>query len=278
LYLNSTINETELIFILIREIAFSVLGYSERLLSSGESKIDSFEQLFNSYKAGYFSNALVLPKDSLLREMKLFFAQPTIKPDTLQKMARNLGGNRESLFQRLCHLLPTFFEMDRLFLVKFEYNSVTGKYALIRKPHLSQLHNPYRYQQHQHFCRFELAYQLLCNNHQQPVLPLIDGIQRSYFNETGEEYLCFATAFQLDADPTCSRCQIFGIGLNDKTRQQMHFLSDSAINQQTVGTTCEMCHYADCPVRVAAPLPNEPIKDEDIQSAMNAIVNDCHKS
>ncbi len=120
LYLNSIISQREMVFLLSREIALNYLGFDERVPFSHNAKLDSFDQLYNHFKAGYFATALLIPKDIFLERLKDFFNQDKWNQNEFTQWSQEYPGTFEGFALRLTQMLPTFFEIDQIFFWSFE--------------------------------------------------------------------------------------------------------------------------------------------------------------
>jgi hypothetical protein len=81
--------------------------------------------------------------------------------------------------------------------------------------------------------------------------PQIAGIQRSVFENSGQDYLVFASAYQKSQNPTDIATVSLGLLVTPQLQKQVSWLNSSAINKRTVNDTCERCSISDCQERLA---------------------------
>jgi len=60
-------------FIYAREIGYHALSLKERAVTSSWLKVESFDQVFNNFKASYFAGALLIDQKTLKREVQVHF-------------------------------------------------------------------------------------------------------------------------------------------------------------------------------------------------------------
>ena len=262
LYLNAALSNREKTFILIKEIAHRYLKHETRLQSSPQHQIDSFESVFNNFRASYFSSALLIPKDSFLQRLDAFFMTQKWDPAHLLDWVREYPGTYESFFHRLSQILPKFYGLNHIFFLTFRYDPRHKSFKLTRELHLSELHSPRPAKTNENYCRRWITTKLLQQLHAENKKHLV-GIQKSSFFGSDNEYLNFSLAHADELDPEKKVCVTLGVLVTPELKKQIQFADDLAIPKHQVADTCEQCGIADCQERVAPASLLEEKRNED---------------
>ncbi|NJK84055.1 MAG: helix-turn-helix domain-containing protein, partial [Saprospiraceae bacterium] len=115
LYLNKGLNRAQELFLLARELGFQFLDLKERPYLTRIEQVDSFEQLLNNFKASYFSVALLMPEQVLIKDIRQLAEQTSWKPQILIALLKKYEVTPEMFLQRLTNLLPHHFGINDLF-------------------------------------------------------------------------------------------------------------------------------------------------------------------
>ncbi len=254
LLLNGRLNERQRTFQLAKELGFNVLDLKERPFTSNFLRINSFEQTLNNYKAAYFAVAILINRQAFVRDIQLFFNQPVWDGQMLLGLMAKYQASPEVLFQRF-NLLTKEFGLDKVFFLRFIHDLDRDGFDMDKELHLNRRHQPHASGLNEHYCRRWLSLTLLRDLQQQQQgetsTPMLAGVQRERFLDTGEEYLCIAVAKQ--GYPTLDRnvSVTLGVLLDDHTKQTIRFWDDPAITRRVVNVTCERCGLTDCLDRAA---------------------------
>ncbi len=257
LLLNSRLNERQRAFQLAKELGFNVLDLRERPLASNFLKINSFEETLNNYKAAYFAVAILVNRRAFVRDISDFFSKEKWDEKGLLEMMAKYQASPEVLFQRF-NVLTNDFQLDKVFFLRFIHDLERDVFDIDKELHLNRRHQPHATGLNEHYCRRWLSLSLLRdlqNQQNQNVsrVPLLAGVQRAAFLDTGEEYLCIAVA--KPGYPTLGRnvSVTLGVLLDDHAKRTIRFWNDPAIPRATVNVTCQRCSLADCAERAAPP-------------------------
>ena len=257
LLLNGRLNERQRTFQLAKELGFNVLELKERPLTSNFLRITSFEQTLSNYKAAYFAVAILINRQAFVHDIRDFFSQPVWDGQILLRLMAKYQASPEVLFQRF-NLLTKEFGLDKVFFLRFIHDLDRDGFDMDKELHLHRRHQPHASGLNEHYCRRWLSLTLLrdlqsLQQQTDPALPLLAGVQRERFLDTGEEYLCIAVAKQ--GYPTLDRnvSVTLGVLLDEHTKRTIRFWDDPAIPHRIVNVTCERCPLADCLERAAPP-------------------------
>ncbi len=257
LLLNGNLTEEQKIFQFGKELGFNILNLKERAYTSSLLRVQSFEETLNHYKAGYFSVALSIQRDSFVKEVEQWLKRDKWNGDTLLRMLIKYNATPETLYQRLTNILPRFFGLEKLFFLRVIQNRKTGVFDLNKELHLNRKHHPHRNSLHEHYCRRWVSVTILQDLEKLALTEggqnanLLVGIQRSKYFNTNDEYLCFTIARRTE---TQNVSVTIGILIDQEAKQQIKFLADESLPIREVSTTCERCAVRDCAERATEPI------------------------
>ena len=158
LLVNGKLYQRQVKFLLARELGYKYLNLQERSQTSTPDEVKSFQQLLNDFRAAYFSGVLLMPRKTILADLKEFFALPTWNPQPLDDMLAKYDVTPEMLFYRFSELIPQHFNIQIHFLRFHQENS---KYRLIKHLNMNQLLVPGGIGLKEHYCRRWLSVRLL---------------------------------------------------------------------------------------------------------------------
>ena len=258
LLLNSSLTPMQQAFQFGKELGFENLQLSERASTSSLLRGRVFEEVINHSKAIYFSVALHIPHDAIIRDMKEFFAQPKWDGEAFLSIMKRYDASPEMYYHRLTNVLPRYFGMGKMFFLRFLHDPQTDRFEVDKELHLNRRHHPHGNGLFEHYCRRWVALSLLKDLHQmQREGVSVDNIvraQRSHYFGTEDEYLCLTIARPGYPTPNRNVSVTIGILITPETEERIAFLGDPAIQRREVNKTCERCALRDCEVRAADPL------------------------
>ena len=269
LFLNTGLTRAQRNFLLGREIAYQWLRVKERPVATPPQKAQTFDMMLNSFKASYFSAALIMPRERLVSSVEKLFGQTKWQPRGFLEMMEEYDATPEMVMQRLTNVLPTVFDLRNLFFLRFVKSS--DGIILTKELHLSHLHNPHANERNQHYCRRWVSTRIFDELSDTNGLALLPQI--SEFHDS--EYFCWAIAFPNVSNPGEQISVMVGMRIDDHVRKVIRFMDDPAIPRKKVDVTCEQCAILDCEARVAPPTAhrakeNEIAIEADIDDILNS--------
>jgi XRE family transcriptional regulator, fatty acid utilization regulator len=262
LLLKSTLNGQQRAFQFGKELGFNTLALKDRAFTASLLRVKTFDEALNHFKAGYFSAALLMFQDDFVKDMAAFLKME--KWDNglfLEQLMTKYQATPEMLFQRMTNVLPRFFGLKKLFLLRFIHNLETNKFDINKELHLNRRHHPHGNGLDEHYCRRWISISLLKElNDAQKVDSedsthikdkLLIGVQRSQYFKTNDEYICFTVARPSGAKNISIT---IGILIDNESKEKIKFLNDSSISCREVSTTCERCGVQDCKERAIQPI------------------------
>lgn len=257
LLLNGRLTEMQKAFQFGKELGFKYMDLKERANTASLLRVNSFEEVLSHFKAGYFSAALLINKESFIHDMEAFFDRPSWDGEFILNLLRKYQVSQETLVQRMTNVLPRFFGLDNLFMLRFIHTPSTKHFKMDKELHLNRKHRPHGNALSEHYCGRWQSVSLLNSlaDMQQSgrYTGALVAVQRSQYFETDDEYLCFTLARPAYPSPEKNVSITIGILIDQTLKEKVKFLNDPAISIKQVNTTCERCPIKNCDVRTAPP-------------------------
>ncbi len=246
-YLNQNLCDREKVFILLKEMAYEFLKLENRLYSNYTSSAESFDLIFNNFKASYFASSVLIPEKDFLDEISSFFSQVDYSPSHFLAWVESYPGNYSSFFHRLTQLLPKKPEFKEIFFFRSLYDTHSQKFSLEKDFHLSSSQTPHRVKTSEHYCRRWIT-SSLCQQMEENKSSVEAAAQLSRFWNTTNQYLCFSLAHRHELNQNQISCLTIGILVNEKVKDKIKFFKN--VISKEVSSTCEKCGLLDCESRV----------------------------
>ena len=257
LLMNGGLTDVQTAFQYGKELGFNALNLVDRANTSSLVRVNTFEEVLNHFKANYFAAALLINKNTFIGDMESFLGRPTWDGEALSKVMEKYQASPEMLLQRLTNLLPEYFGLDNIFLLRFIHTPADNTYIIDKELHLNQRHHPHSNGLYEHYCRRWLAISLLSDLYSMQkkgkYAGTIVGAQISKYYNTEDEYFCITFARPAYPSPDKNVSVTVGILLDENTRTKIGFLDDPSISYKVVNQTCERCPIEDCEERAARP-------------------------
>ena len=256
LLLNANLNDMQKAFQFGKELGFNYLKLAERANTSKLLNADNFEAALNHFRAGYFSAAILINQQRFITDVRSLFQLQNWQPEAFLQLLENYRATPEMIFQRFTNVLPNYFNLKKIFFLRFIHHKETNKFQINKELHLSRRHQPHGNGLFEHYCRRWVAISSLKDLEQmqaQHTVPsTLISVQRSKYFGTADEYLCF-TISRLDyPSPIHNISVTLGIAIDENLKKTVQFLDDPAIPSRMVNNTCERCAIENCQERVAA--------------------------
>jgi transcriptional regulator with XRE-family HTH domain len=257
LLLNSRLKSSQIKFLLLREIGYQFLDLTDRAFTSAPDQVDSFQQVYNDFRASYFAGAVLMPRAPMIDDIQTSFAQTTWQPELLMHLLERYDVTPEMLLYRFSELIPQFFGVPLHFL---RFHSNDNRYRLIKQLNMSRLLLPSGIALREHFCRRWLTVRLLrelesAGGEQDFADKPLVGAQISEFYESRDRFLCLGFARPLSLSPSVNSSVIVGFRVDNELRRDVQFLNDPALPSVIINETCERCPLTpeQCTVRAVPP-------------------------
>ncbi|MDM8519897.1 XRE family transcriptional regulator [Anaerolineales bacterium HSG6] len=256
LLLNSALRDSQIKFLLARELGYQYLNLKKRANTSAPDTVDSFQQVLNDFKASYFAGALLIPQSMILEDVKAFFRSETWHEAHLLGLLGKYDVTPEMLLYRISELMPQFFGIKPHFV---RFNGARGNYELIKQLNMNKLLLPSSGTVlDEHHCRRWLAVGLLreMSEYKERVngQPLV-GVQISEFLRSKERVFSFGFVRPLALSPHLGSSVTMGFSITPEVTDTIRFINDSAIPVKLIHETCERCPLTaeECQERAVEP-------------------------
>ncbi len=252
LVISDRIEKEQELFIYAKEIAFSHLKFENRLTTFPWIQFNNFDDVLNNFYASYFAGVLLIPRISLLADLKILFQKTEITPLHFKALLRKYKVAPETFFQRLTNILPEDFGFKDLFFLRFSYDLKHKSYELTKELHFSSSHAPRAYQSKEHYCRRWISLKVFNNIEKGEEESF--GIQISSYPDHDESYLILSSATKDPFVENQYRSISIGLPITDFLKKKISFLSSKIVQKEQVGVTCERCSILDCDLRKRNPV------------------------
>lgn len=259
-YLNPELSDTQKAFQLIREIAYSYLNLKERPLTSTIVRVKTFEEALNNFKASYFANALQMPYELVIEDVKKWFFQKKWNEDFLLRLIAKYKVSPETFLYRITTVIPQEFGIQGIFFLRAYNKRLPGEYLLDKELHLGQQHRPHASGLDKTYCRRWAAIRSLSaltrlreKNRGKVQKPLII-VQRSHYLNTELDYLVISIARPHQSDLNSNSSVTIGFSFTKELPTKIKFAEDEKIQELQVNHICEACSLTDCRERAAKPI------------------------
>lgn len=252
LLVSSDTDDSQRMFIYAKEIAYNYLNISDRLFTFSWIKFERFDQVLNNFLASYFAGALLIPRKSLVKDLKVFFENEKFDTVSFLKLMSKYTDSPETFYQRLTNILPKDFNLKNLFFLRFSSKPERNYVKLTKELHITNLLEPHANETDEHYCRRWISLQTLSKIADSSSEHLFDS-QISFYTHSGVEYFTMSSATKDPFKSGYFRSIGFGIMITPNSTSKINFLKDENMKRKEVGVTCESCRIVDCQERVAPP-------------------------
>ncbi len=253
LYLNSRMSPEQTAFQISKEIGFHYLRLDPRPLASTPQSVNSFQQVLNNFKAGYFAVALMIEERSFLQRLEQAFSASSFSSGDLVHWIDEFGVSPDVLFQRF-NVMTAHWGLDHVFYHRMAYRPEDDHYRLDKELHLHREDRRYAGRLDEQYCRRWLSSQLISQVVASPHAAPATGFMKATFHRTGETFLCLGMARSASFRPGEWTAVMIGVRVDKAARKYIHFVDDPAIPHMEINLTCERCDIQDCAERVSQPV------------------------
>ncbi|ASW76051.1 DNA-binding protein [Chryseobacterium piperi] len=251
LLLNKKLEKDQRVFILAKEIGFTILYLKNRPNTYSWLDFGSFEEILNNFYASYFAGALLISKEKIIENTSDFFLQNSWKPQSFTSLIDSFTNSPETFYYRLTNILSSEIGIKDLFYLCLVKKKGSDKIQILKELHLNHQQAPHANATNEHYCRRWIAVKNLHHLKQNETLT---DAQISHYKDQGISYLVISTSQKNPFSDGSNRSYCLGILLNSQTIKKINFIKSPSLQTINVGVTCESCSIADCEVRQAPPV------------------------
>ncbi len=258
LLINKNLEPGQRAFTYGREIGFQVMAMSPRPYISSQTEAESFEQVLNNFKASYFAGAVLIPRETLISRLSVFFANTSWKPREFVGLLNEFEATPEIFLHRISSLMSQHFGISQLFFLRFDHLASNGSFRLAKEMHLAKL--PFIHgSAHEHYCRRWISLKIvedlaaLQREGQWDGVPLC-GAQIAEYIDSSNRYLLLTLAKPSPPRRGYNSSVTLGFAIDDRLKMLVRFLDDRSLRPVAVNETCERCRLTDCDERTSPPV------------------------
>jgi transcriptional regulator with XRE-family HTH domain len=258
LLLNNNLSDAQKAFIAGKEIAYNFLGIKDRSYLYSSVRLNTFDHLINYFKVSYFSTALLINSNSLIKEINKIFISPAWDGQSFLSLINKFNTTTEIFFQRITSLSSKIYNLNKFFFYRINHNIASDDFNLINELKLNTQRNFGIHQFVEHFCRRWISIDILKEYEIQlekdkDFSERIIRISIAKFYESDDEYLCITVAQRGNLRKDQLSSLTIGYLVDETLKRNVKFLSDPKIPVNVVNETCERCRITKCKERAAAP-------------------------
>ncbi len=280
IYINKVLSNPQRSFILGKEIAYNHLSITDRSHIYSASNLDSFDQLLNNLNASYFSTALLIPKENMIRDFGTFLNLKKWNNNFLLNLLNKYKVTPEMLFQRISNVAPKYFHINKFYFLRFNCDRNSDQFELSKELHLNTHQNPGGYHSNEHYCRRWISIGVINelkrkHKNKSNIEKSIIGVQKSKFINSNDEYLSISIAKPSRIRKNAYSSVTLGFLVDTDLEKKVGFLNDPKIKVREVNDTCENCSLINCKERVADPTTVQKRKaKENVKIVIEKLISD----
>lgn len=268
-------------FLMAREVGFAFLNITERPRTSSWLNVESFDQVFNNFRASYFAGALMMNRETMIADLHKMFQKKQWDEKYMRSILARYEITPEMFLFRLTELSSKFFGLEKLHFFRFNHDLDRNTFRLMKFLNMSQGFVHFGLEENEAHCRRWLPISILKNLAMMKKQALgassIIAVQRSRIVGTTTEYFTIAFARSLSLNERSDTSVAIGFLMDEQFKKTVKFWSDPSIPIVEVNETCERCPLTDaqCKDRVAPPFVHRAEQQHSTQEkALERIIAD----
>lgn len=255
IFINSRLLPQQKKFILARELGYRILKLKERAETSSWVKVETFEQIFNNFKASYFAGALLVPEQEIAKDLRNWLTNEKFNGEALSELMRKYDSTPEMFLYRMSQVMPSHFGVVKLHYMRLNHNLNNDSFNITKELNLTNVFIPRSIGPGEHQCRRWAATaglkQLAKEEHEANDVKV--SAQRSTFVERGKTFFNIAVVRSKALGDNTNTGMTLGFLIDDDFKDKAAFWNDPDVQDSEVNETCERCPFTDCESRVSEP-------------------------
>lgn len=275
IYVNSRLLPQQKKFILARELGYRILKLKERATTSSWIKVETFDQIFNNFKASYFAGALLIPEQEIVKDLETWLTNEKFDGDALTKLMQKYDSTPEMFLYRMSQVMPSQFGVVKMHYMRLNHDLKNDSFHITKELNLTNVFVPRSIGPGEHQCRRWAATaglnQLAKTEHEPEEVRV--SAQRSTFVERGKTFFNIAVVRSKALGGQTNTGMTLGFLIDDTFKAKAAFWNDPDVQNSEVNETCERCPFTDCESRVTEPtifnaLKNQQSREESLEKFM----------
>jgi transcriptional regulator with XRE-family HTH domain/Zn-dependent peptidase ImmA (M78 family) len=279
LWINSRLQPQQKKFILARELGYRILKLKERATTSSWVKVETFDQIFNNFKASYFAGALLIPEQEMVKGLSVWLTNTTFDGDALTKLMQKYDSTPEMFLYRMSQVMPSHFNVRKMHYMRLNHKLEDDSYHITKELNLTNVFIPRSIGPGEHQCRRWAATAGLHQLANEPHDPLEVRVsaQRSTFVERGKTFFNIAVVRSKSLGDNTNTGMTLGFLIDDDFKQKAAFWNDPDVQESEVNETCERCPFENCESRVSDPTIFKALQKQQSREDSLAAFMDEHQ-
>lgn len=244
-------------FVLAKELGYRFMTLTERALTSSWIKVESFDQVYNNFKASYFASALLIPESLLLNDLKQWLASPVFQGEHLNELIDRYDATPEMFLYRMSQLMPHHFGLHKMHYMRLHNDVGVDTFEIAKELNTTTIFTPRGIGPSEHHCRRWVSIALLQEAAQRQqageAAHSVVAAQRSLFISQQKTFFNFAVVRPRSLGQNSNTAMTLGFLIDERFKETAAFWQDPAVPEMEVHETCERCPLTDCSSRAAEP-------------------------
>ncbi len=255
IWINSRLLPQQKKFILARELGYRILKLKERAVTSTWIKVETFDQIFNNFKASYFAGALLIPENEIAKDLAVWLKNETFDGNGLYRLMNKYDSTPEMFLYRMSQVMPSQFGIAKMHYMRLNHKLDQDSFHITKELNLTNVFIPRSIGPGEHQCRRWAATaglkQLAKEDHEANEVNV--SAQRSTFVERGKTFFNIAVVRSKSLGENTNTGMTLGFLIDKDFKEKVAFWNDPAVQESEVNETCERCPFENCESRVSEP-------------------------
>lgn len=238
LLINKKLSQTQITFILSREVCFNILKAKKRPQTSSWIETLSFEHVLNNFRSYYMSSALLLDERSFTKGLVDFTKKEVFNPQEVVALIKETNVSAEVFMLRITNLVPKYFRYSKLFFTRYNHSLNDNTYTLSKALNGADLSQSESNHLEDKACQRWVAIDALTrlekaqnsNGTNQPICT----IHKVRFESSTNQYLVISMTHAIEPGNNLNCCISVGFLLNERFLAQTKFAHDMSIQEHII--------------------------------------------
>lgn len=234
--INAKMAENQKAFLYAKELGYQYLKISgERALMTPWPRATSFDHVLNNSRASYFAGALLIPSETLVKQLEQLFTSKKWDADKLVEILETYNSSPEMFMVRLGNLIPKHFGLSGMFFMRFDHKNSEKETSLKKQLHLSRTRDPKNINLLEEHCRAWADDAIFSDLGNKPKA----YCHRFETENQGSSFLVLALSRPMKRNPNTSLTVMLGFEETTLFRKKVNFSGDRTIGLTTMRLDAE---------------------------------------